>query len=126
MKRFVLFLATLLATVGIASAQAPSTVRGKVTFDEDGSALPGVSIIVKGTTVGAVTELDGTYVITGVPSNATTLVVSFIGMVTQELPIRATVNVVMSSDAEALDEAVVTIAYGAAKKSTLTGELFLR
>ncbi len=123
MKRFVLFLATLLATVGIASAQAPSTVRGKVTFDEDGSALPGVSIIVKGTTVGAVTELDGTYVITGVPSNATTLVVSFIGMVTQELPIRATVNVVMSSDAEALDEAVVTIAYGAAKKSTLTGAI---
>ena len=119
MKRLALFLASLLVFAGIASAQAPSTVRGKVTFDEDGSPLPGVSIIVKGTTVGNVTDLDGNYVITGVPANAKTLVVSCIGMVTQELPIKATVNVVMSADSEALEEAVVTIAYGAAKKSTV-------
>ena len=123
MKRLFLFVTTLLVMVGIASAQAPSTVRGKVTFDEDGSPLPGVSVMVKGTNVGAMTDVDGTYVITGVPSNAKELVFSFIGLVTQELPIKATVNVVMTSDAEALDEAVVTIAYGAAKKSSLTGAI---
>lgn len=121
MKRFVLFLASILVMAGTVSAQAPQTIRGKVTFDEDGQPLPGVSVFVKGTTVGAVTELDGTYVITGVPSDAKTLVVSFIGMVTQELPVATVVNVVMTSDSEALDEAVVTIAYGAAKRSSLTG-----
>ncbi len=121
MKRFVLFLASILVMAGTISAQAPQTIRGKVTFDEDGQPLPGVSVFVKGTTVGAVTELDGTYVITGVPSDAKTLVVSFIGMVTQELPVATVVNVVMTSDSEALDEAVVTIAYGAAKRSSLTG-----
>ncbi len=121
MKRLVLFLTSILVLAGTVSAQAPQTIKGKVTFDEDGSALPGVSVFVKGTTVGAVTELDGTYVITGVPSNAKTLVVSYIGMVTREVPVAPVVNVVMTSDSEALEEAVVTIAYGAAKKSTLTG-----
>ena len=123
MKRLVLFLTSILVMAGIASAQAPSTVRGKVTFDEDGSPVPGASVFVKGTTVGVVTDVDGTYVLMGVPNNATTLVFSCIGMVSQELPVKAVVNVVMSSDAEALDEAVVTIAYGAAKKSTLTGAI---
>ena len=121
MKRLVLFLTSLLVLAGTISAQAPQTIKGKVTFDEDGSPLPGVSVFVKGSTVGAVTEVDGTYVITGVPSNAKTLVVSYIGMLTQELPVAPVVNVVMTSDSEALEEAVVTIAYGAAKKSTLTG-----
>ena len=121
MKRLVLFLTSLLVLAGTISAQAPQTIKGKVTFDEDGSPLPGVSVFVKGSTVGAVTEVDGTYVITGVPSNAKTLVISYIGMLTQELPVAPVVNVVMTSDSEALEEAVVTIAYGAAKKSTLTG-----
>ena len=123
MKRLVLFLTSLLVLAGTISAQAPQTIRGKVTFDEDGEPLPGVSVFVKGTTVGAVTDVDGTYVITGVPSNAQILVVSYIGMLTQELPVASVVNVVMTSDTEALEEAVVTIAYGAAKKSTLTGAI---
>jgi TonB-linked SusC/RagA family outer membrane protein len=123
MKRFILFLASLLVVAGVASAQAPSTVRGKVTFDEDGSPLPGVSVFVKGASVGTVTNLEGDYVLNGVPSNATTLVISCIGMRTQEVPIKAVVNVVMTADSEALEEAVVTIAYGAAKKSTLTGAI---
>ena len=123
MKRFVLFLATLLVMAGTVSAQAPSTIRGNITFDEDGQPLPGVSIFVKGTTVGAVTDLDGNYVISGVPSNAQLLVVSYIGMRTQEVPVAPVVNVVLTADSEALDEAVVTIAYGAAKRSTLTGAI---
>ena len=94
MKRLVLFLTSLLVLAGTISAQAPQTIKGKVTFDEDGSPLPGVSVFVKGSTVGAVTEVDGTYVITGVPSNAKTLVISYIGMLTQELPVAPVVNVV--------------------------------
>ena len=123
MKRFILFLASLLVMAGVAFAQAPSTVRGKVTFDEDGSPLPGVSIFVKGTTVGTVTNSEGDFTLNGVPSNATTLVFSCIGMETMEVPVKAVVNVAMVADAEALDEAIVTIAYGAAKKSTLTGAI---
>ena len=123
MKRLFLFLATIVALTSTAFAQAPSTIRGKVTFDEDGQPLPGVSVFIQGTQVGAVTDLDGNYVITNVPSSARVLVFSFIGMETQELPVAATVNAVMSSDSEALQEAVVTIAYGAAKRSTLTGAI---
>ena len=123
MKRLFLFLVTIVALTSTAFAQAPSTIRGKVTFDEDGQPLPGVSVFVQGTQVGAVTDLDGNYVITNVPSSARVLVFSFIGMETQELPVAATVNAVMSSDSEALQEAVVTIAYGAAKRSTLTGAI---
>ncbi len=123
MKRLFLILATIVALTSTAFAQAPSTIRGKVTFDEDGQPLPGVSVFVQGTQVGAVTDLDGNYVITNVPSSARVLVFSFIGMETQELPVAATVNAVMSSDSEALQEAVVTIAYGAAKRSTLTGAI---
>ena len=123
MKRLFLFLATIVALTSTAFAQAPSTIRGKVTFDEDGQPLPGVSVFVQGTQVGAVTDLDGNYVITNVPSSARVLVFSFIGMETLQLPVAATVNAVMSSDSEALQEAVVTIAYGAAKRSTLTGAI---
>ena len=123
MKRLLLFLATFVALTSTAFAQAPSTIRGKVTFDEDGQPLPGVSVFVQGTQVGAVTDLDGNYVITNVPSSARVLVFSFIGMETQELPVAATVNAVLSSDSEALQEAIVTIAYGAAKRSTLTGAI---
>jgi TonB-linked SusC/RagA family outer membrane protein len=123
MKKLFLFMATLLVMVGIASAQAPSSVRGKVTFDEDGSPLPGVSIFVKGSTVGTVTNSEGDFALNGVPSNATILVFSCIGMETMEVPVKAVVNVVMTADTEALEEAIVTIAYGAAKKSTLTGAI---
>ena len=120
MKRFILFLASLLVMVGTAQAQAPSTVRGKVTFDEDGSPLPGVSVMVKGTQVGTMTDPDGTYVLFNVPSNAKVLVFSFVGMTTQEVPVSAKVDVVMSNDSEALEELVV-VAYGVAKKESVTG-----
>ena len=123
MKRLFLLLATIVAVTGTVFAQAPSTIRGNVTFDEDGQPLPGVSVFIQGTQVGSVTDIDGNYVITNVPSSARVLVFSFIGMETQELPVAAVVNAVLSSDSEALQEAVVTIAYGAAKRSTLTGAI---
>ena len=121
MKRLLLFLTSLLVIVSTAFAQV-SVSRGTV-LDENGEPLPGVSVLVKGTQIGTVTDIDGTFTLRGIPAGASTLVISFIGMETQEVPVAPTVNVVMAPDSEALEEAIVTIAYGAAKRSTLTGAI---
>ena len=121
MKRLLLFLAAFAAIASTAFAQV-STVKGTVR-DENGEPLAGVSIFVKDTQVGTVSDIDGTFNLRGVPAGAKTLVISFIGMETQEVPVQPTVNVVLYPDSEALEEAIVTIAYGAAKRSTLTGAI---
>ena len=120
MKRLALLIACLL-TASLAFAQV-STVRGTV-VEEDGTAVIGASVFVKDTNVGTITDLDGKFTLSGIPSSATTLVVSCIGMTTEEVAIAPNVNVVLSPDSEALEEAVVTIAYGAAKRSSLTGAI---
>ncbi|MBM6660146.1 carboxypeptidase-like regulatory domain-containing protein, partial [Bacteroides gallinaceum] len=75
--------------------------------EEDGLPVVGASVLVKGTTVGTVTDIDGNFTISNVPSSAGTLVVSFIGLQTQELDIRPVMKVVLKSDAEVLDEVMV-------------------
>ena len=87
---------------------------------KDGLPVVGASVLVKGTTVGTVTDIDGNFTLTNVPSSAGTLVISFIGMQSQEVKIKSNVNVVLKSDAEQLDE-VMVVAYGTAKKSSFTG-----
>ncbi len=84
-------------------------VSGKVTSIDDGVALPGVNVVVKGTTNGAVTDADGAYKLS-VPSSGGTLVFSFIGMLTQETEIgeRSVIDISMASDATQLSEVVVT------------------
>jgi TonB-linked SusC/RagA family outer membrane protein len=84
-------------------------VSGKVTSADDGVALPGVNVVVKGTTNGAVTDADGAYKLS-VPSSGGTLVFSFIGMVSQEVEIgeRTIIDVALASDATQLSEVVVT------------------
>ncbi len=96
------------------------TVTGKVTSTDDGSAIPGASIIVKGTTTGSTTGSDGKYSIS-VSDNAT-LVFSFVGMVAQEVPVgnRSTIDVQLVPNVQSLSE-VVVIAFGAAQKGTFTG-----
>jgi TonB-linked SusC/RagA family outer membrane protein len=96
-------------------------VTGTVTSADDGSALPGVSVVVQGTTIGAVTDFNGTYSIT-VPEESVTLMFSFVGMVTQEVPIngRTVINVVLEASATALDEVVVT-ALGMRKEQKTLG-----
>ncbi|MCE7060010.1 TonB-dependent receptor [Dyadobacter sp. CY343] len=110
---------TFLVSVG-AFAQDVA-LKGKVN-DEQGQGLPGVSVVVKGTTVGTVTDLEGNYTV-NVPGSAT-LVFSFIGYITQEIPLgnRASLDVKMLADTKALDE-VVVVGYGTAKKATLTGSV---
>lgn len=92
---------------------APGSIRrvkGKV-VDESGQALPGVNVVVKGTTVGTATDADGNYSLT-LPNGATQLVFSFIGLETKEMPISQTeMNVRLQSDQKQLSEVVVT-AYG--------------
>ncbi len=98
------------------------TVTGVVT-DQQGLPLPGVSVVVKGTTVGTVTNPDGGFTLS-VPSNAETLQFSFVGMKMQEVAIegRSTFTVVMEEETIGLEE-VVAIGYGTIKKSDLTGSV---
>ena len=101
-----LFLTCLFIGIGLATAQV-TRVTGNVTSSEDGEPVVGASILVKGTNVGTITDIDGNFTISNVPSSATTLVVSFVGMQTQEVPIRETVRVMLRPDSELLDEVVV-------------------
>lgn len=85
------------------------TVSGKVTSVEDGSTLPGVNVILKGTTTGTVTDIEGNYKLT-VPSEGGTLVFSFIGLATEEVEIgsRSVIDLQMSADVQQLSEVIVT------------------
>ncbi|NPA36614.1 MAG: TonB-dependent receptor [Chlorobi bacterium] len=101
------------------SRQKQLSVKGKVT-DTNGDPIPGVNVFIKGTTTGTITSADGTYSLT-VPDEST-LVFSFIGMKTVEIPVNGntTINVTMESAVIGLDE-VVTIGYGTQKKKLSTG-----
>ena len=109
----------LMIGIGLVNAQI-SKVTGNVTSEEDGLPVVGASVLVKGTTVGTVTDIDGNFTLTNVPSSAGTLVISFIGMQSQEVKIKPNVKVVLKSDAEVLDEVVVT-GYGVQRKASFTG-----
>ena len=120
MKRKLMLLMTcLMIGIGLVNAQI-SKVTGNVTSEEDGLPVVGASVLVKGTTVGTVTDIDGNFTLTNVPSSAGTLVISFIGMQPQEVKIKPNVKVVLKSDAEVLDEVVVT-GYGVQRKASFTG-----
>lgn len=108
MKKILVILVLAIATSALALGQTVQ-VTGTVTSQEDGLSLPGVSVTVKGTTVGALTDSDGRYSLS-VPQGMNTLVFSFIGMKAQEVPIqgRTRIDVVMESDLVGLDEVVVT------------------
>lgn len=97
-------------------------VSGSVT-SEKGEPIAGVSILVKGTVVGAVTDVDGTYAI-DVPEGQQTLVFSYIGMKTQEVKLNGNkeINITMEPDAQGLDE-VVVVGYGTQKKGSVIGSL---
>ncbi len=89
--------------------------------DESGVALPGVTVLIKGTSNGTTTGADGSFSLT-IPDGGTTLVVSYIGYLTQEIPIlnQSKIDVLLKLDTKALDE-VVVVGYGTQKKKDLTG-----
>lgn len=109
MKRCALFFA-LLVLVVMPTLQAQTVqITGKVTSAEDGNPIPGVSVVVKGTTVGTTTDFDGNYSL-NVPNTANALVFSFVGLKTQEAAIggRSSIDIVMEQDVVGLEEVVVT------------------
>ena len=117
-ERVLVLLACLFASFTLAMAQS-RTVRGTVA-DEAGDPIIGASVLVKGTNTGTITDIDGAFVLSNVPSNASTLVISYVGMKTQEVAIANNVQVVMANDAEMLEEVVVT-GYGSQRKASFTG-----
>ena len=95
-------------------------VSGKVT-DASGAPLPGVTILVKGTTIGMISDNNGSYSLSNIPSDAV-LQFSFVGMKMQEIPVgnRTTINVALADESVGLEE-VVAVGYGTQKKVNLTG-----
>lgn len=118
MKKLTLVLLCLVMAVGLATAQT-TKVTGHVTSAEDGEPVIGASIIVKGTTVGTVTDFDGNFSLE-VPANGKQLEISYIGMASQLVAVSPNVKVVLKSDTQNLDEIVVT-AMGISKEKKALG-----
>ncbi len=121
MKKVLLALSFLMV-FGLSSLLAQTrTITGTVTGSEDGLPIPGVSVFVQGTTVGGVTQSNGTYSL-NVPQDAETLVFSFVGMQRQTILIqgRSVINVELVSTAIAMDE-VIVVGYGVTRKEANTG-----
>ena len=104
------------------NVQQPISINGKVT-DSGGQPLPGLTVLVKGTALGTITNANGEYSLINIPENAI-LVFSFVGMLTQEVVVgnQSTINVVMTEDAIRIEE-FVAIGYGTVRKSDLTGSV---
>lgn len=117
-RKIMMFLTCLILSIGLATAQN-QRVTGTVTSSEDGLPVVGASVLVQGTSIGTVTDLNGAFTLNA-PSSAKNLQVSFIGMKTVTVAIRPNLKIVLEPDTEVLDE-VMVVAYGTAKKSSFTG-----
>ncbi len=108
MRKFTIFLA-LMFFIGLQVAHAQRTISGKVTSSDDGSGIPGATILVKGTAVGAITDVDGKYTL-NVPKDKTILLVSYVGMKTQEVELGTdnVLNVTLQPSVQELEGVVVT------------------
>ncbi len=120
--KFVCFFIVSFLLTQTTLAQSVSSIMGKV-LDSTGESVIGASVLVKGTTSGTITDIDGNFKLDNVPSNAT-LVVSYIGYQTQEIPVAGKKNftVKLADDTQTLDE-VVVVGYGVQRKSDLTGSV---
>ena len=121
MKRTLLIYFMLMSALVSQAWAQERTVTGTVTSAEEGEGLPGVNVIVAGTTTGTTTDIDGNYRVT-VPEGATTLQFSFIGYVTEEVAIgnQSVVDLTLTSDTRQLSE-VVVVGYSTATKESFTG-----
>ena len=118
------FLLSLFLFCGLFALQAQTVqITGTVTGADDGLALPGVSVVVTGTTIGTVTDVDGRYSL-DVPATANSLTFSYVGYQSQQVPIegRTTINVRLLISVVALDELVV-VGYGVQRKREVTGSI---
>jgi TonB-dependent starch-binding outer membrane protein SusC len=123
MKKIALML-TFLLFVGMQAVLAQTRdVTGTVTSADDGSSVPGATVIAKGTTIGTITDVDGHFSLK-IPVNATTLIVSFVGFTTEEVAITNAKEYKIAIKAEqvSVDE-VVVVGYGVQKKREVTGSI---
>ncbi|RAI90244.1 SusC/RagA family TonB-linked outer membrane protein [Algoriphagus yeomjeoni] len=122
MKKILLLGLSLFLVGAVAFAQG-RRVTGIVTSAEDGQPIPGATVLVKGTTVGTATDLDGKYSL-NIPDGGTVLVISFIGTTTQEINIgqKSVIDVTLQPDFQSLSEVVVT-SYGDQSKREITGAI---
>lgn len=122
MKKILLLGLSLFLVSAVAFAQG-RRVTGIVSSGEDGEPIPGATVLVKGTTVGTATDLDGKYSL-DIPNGGTVLVFSFIGTTTQEINIgqQTVINVSLQPDFQSLSEVVVT-SYGDQSKREITGAI---
>lgn len=114
-RKLTMFLALFFIGIGLAVAQ--TQVRGTV-VDEAGEPVIGATIQIKGTSQGTVSDIDGNFTLSA-PAGGT-LVISYVGYQTQEVPVSANVRVALQTDTELLDE-VIVVAYGTSTKGTFTG-----
>jgi TonB-dependent starch-binding outer membrane protein SusC len=119
MRNLLLIATCVLFAAGVSFGQQ-RVVTGTVTESDTGTPVPGANVIVKGTTVGTVTDMDGKYSL-NLPEDATALVYSFVGFVSEEVVIgtQSVIDVALSSDITALSEIVVT-GYGTQEKKEIT------
>ncbi len=120
MKRITIIVLLLFLGMHFAFAQE-KVITGTVTSATDGSTIPGVQVIVQGTTIGVTTNIDGVYKL-NVPASTTTLEFTFVGLKKQivEISGRSIIDIVMEEDLMLLDE-VIIVAYGTANKEAFTG-----
>lgn len=117
-KKLCLILTLCLLSAGMAFAQ--KTVTGTVYEAATGDPIMGATVRVQGTSIGATTDLNGNFTIKNVPNDATSLLVTYLGMQDADVAIKSNMNISMKEDTKLLDE-VFVVAYGTATKATFTG-----
>lgn len=118
MRRLTCVLTCLIIGIGYLAAQTKAS--GVVISAEDKLPVIGASIVVKGTTIGTVTDFDGKFILDIPNGESKTLVISYVGLQSKEETAKQNMHIVLSSASQALDE-VIVVAYGTAKKSSFTG-----
>ncbi|MBP1639890.1 MAG: TonB-dependent Receptor Plug Domain protein [Bacteroidetes bacterium] len=122
-EKILLWMICLLMSTDVAWTQTPA-ISGTVISGDDNQPIIGATILVKGTKLGTVTNTEGHFSLSNVPKTATTLVVSYVGMKSEEFAIKANLQIVMKADSKVMDE-VMVVAYGTAKKSSYSGSAAL-
>jgi TonB-linked SusC/RagA family outer membrane protein len=129
---FALLIGTLCGNAGVSFSvsedngitQQTRRITGKVLSKEDDDVVVGANVLVDGTSIGIITDMEGQFTISNVPVDAKTITVSYVGMASQTLSIQPEMVVYLEFDSKKLDE-VIVVAYGTAKKSSFTGSASL-
>lgn len=119
MKKLIMILACIIASVGLSVAQT-TRVSGTI-LDDTGETVIGASVVAKGTTVGTVTDIDGNFSL-NIPSDKKTLVISLIGMKTKEVAAGTDLRIILENDSKLMDE-VVVVAYGTQSARTVASSI---